>query len=559
MKYTVYYLIFTITIICSHTSFSQTARLQVIHNCPDTIVDSLDVYLDNALLIPAFTFQSATPYTDVPAGIGFEMILTTAGQGDTTTPLFRKSFLLAVDSIYVIVASGEVGNAGSNGFDLRIYSGQETATNSGVSEISLKFIHGSYDAPTIDVFEQVVNEEEIFSNISFGEDSGYLDLDATALSFQVLAQDGQVIGEFDANFISFEDSAIIVLSSGFIDTTGTAGIEPFGLIAVFSNGNVNKLPQKSITPARIQFIHNCAATDAATVDVWLNAEPLPLIDNFTFRTATAFIDAPAGVFFDLSICLPNSTDTSNALFRKRFILESNKTYIIVVSGIIGAGNYIPSTPFSLDVIPDARQIADISSNVDILIWHGATDAPFIDIAETQIGAGTIVNDISYGTYDGYISLPTLDYDLTIYDSSGTLEIASYDANFFPFSGQAITILTSGFLSPGNNNNGAEFGLWVSTSTGGNLIPLSIIIGVNEPDILSEINLYPNPTQNNINLNGEFGNAIYTIYNSNGRLVKTEEFPKGLMKCIDVSNLNCGIYLLNIYTGKKQFKKLFSKL
>ncbi len=559
MKHSIAHLVFALIFLLALSGRAQTAKVQIIHNCPDTIVDTVDVYLNDTLLIPGFSFQTATPYFDAPAGINFDLVITVAGKGDTTNPLLRKSFLLMTDSAYVVVVSGKTGNPGPVGFDLRAYRGQVISTNSGVSEISLKFIHGVYDAPMIDIYELLVSDGEIIPYLSFGQDSGYIDLDATDLDFQVRTQTGEVLGDFDANFIPFGDSAIVVLATGFLDTTAAAGNEPFGLIGVLANGNVITLPIKSIAPARLQVIHNCAAADAASVDVWLNAGPQPLIDNFAFRTASPFIDVPAGAFFDISVCLPNSVDTSGALFKQNFIFESNKIYIIIVSGIVGSGTYNPVVPFSLDVIPAARIIADIPSDVDIMVWHGSTDAPYIDIAETQVGAGTLVNNISYENYQGYISLPPQDYDFTIQDSSGTTNIAAYDANLTSFTGEAITILASGFLNPGNNNNGPDFGLWVAKAAGGNLIPLSNITGNKEINSAAEIKLFPNPVLERIKLSGVMGNATYTIFNVNGKVVRAGQYQKSFFQNIEVENLESGIYFIQFNTGSKQFMKRFTKL
>jgi len=63
--------------------------------------------------------------------------------------------------------------------------------------------------------------------------------------------------------------------------------------------------------ARVQVIHNSADMSAQTVDVWL--DDVLLIDNFEFRTATPFIDAPAGVEFTISIQPANSTSSNNPL------------------------------------------------------------------------------------------------------------------------------------------------------------------------------------------------------------------------------------------------------
>lgn len=69
----------------------------------------------------------------------------------------------------------------------------------------------------------------------------------------------------------------------------------------------------AFSQARVQVIHNSADAAASVVDVWLNDQLL--IDDFAFRTASPFIDAPSGVDFDVVIQPSNSTDTTNALAR----------------------------------------------------------------------------------------------------------------------------------------------------------------------------------------------------------------------------------------------------
>ena len=65
------------------------------------------------------------------------------------------------------------------------------------------------------------------------------------------------------------------------------------------------LPSADLATARVQVIHNSADAAAESVDVYLN-ETL-LIPNFAFRTASPFVDAPAGIEIDLSVAPPNST------------------------------------------------------------------------------------------------------------------------------------------------------------------------------------------------------------------------------------------------------------
>ncbi len=60
--------------------------------------------------------------------------------------------------------------------------------------------------------------------------------------------------------------------------------------------------------ARLQVIHNAADPGAVAVDIYLNGTLL--LDNFGFREATPYIDAPAGTPINIGVAGPNSTSVS---------------------------------------------------------------------------------------------------------------------------------------------------------------------------------------------------------------------------------------------------------
>ena len=229
----------------------------------------------------------------------------------------------------------------------------------------------------------------------------------------------------------------------------------------------------SAETARVQIIHNSADAAAELVDVWLNQTRL--IENFAFRTATSFIDAPAGVLLNIGIAPPNSTSWTQSFKIKQVVLTENQTYVVIAHGITSASGYNPSPIFDVRVYPAGREVASQEGNTDVLVVHGSTDAPTVDIYETGVGLGEIIDDMSFDQIQGYFELSTLDYVLEIRDASGQTTVVAYEAPLaaLDLDGQALVVLASGFLNPANNSDGEAFGLFVALPSGGALIPLPV--------------------------------------------------------------------------------------
>ncbi len=105
--------------------------------------------------------------------------------------------------------------------------------------------------------------------------------------------------------------------------------------------------------AKVQVIHNSADPLASEVDVYLNADLA--IDNFVFRTATSFLDLPAGVEIELSIAPGNSSGIGDALLTVPVTLAENETYIVTANGLVGS----TESPLGLDVFRFGRGEAKI--------------------------------------------------------------------------------------------------------------------------------------------------------------------------------------------------------
>ncbi|MFN4081971.1 MAG: DUF4397 domain-containing protein, partial [Saprospiraceae bacterium] len=169
--------------------------------------------------------------------------------------------------------------------------------------------------------------------------------------------------------------------------SGLLGGDPaFGLFAALPDGTVIEFPVVAApATARAQLIHN---SPSPTVDVYVNGELV--IDDFEFRTATGFGDVPANEVVKISIAPGSSASVDDAIAEFDVIFEEGKTYVIIASGIVGDA----TTPFELIVNDMGREEAIDDSKLELAIFHGAPDAPEVNI--TPFGATTpLLSNLSY--------------------------------------------------------------------------------------------------------------------------------------------------------------------
>ena len=228
--------------------------------------------------------------------------------------------------------------------------------------------------------------------------------------------------------------------------------------------------QSSVT-ARVQVIHNSADLAAQSVDIYLNNDLL--LDNFSFRTASPFVDVPAGEEITIGVAPSTSMSASQSIVSYNYNLTEDKKYVLIASGHISPFGYTPLKNFSVEVYDMGRENASNASNTDLLVFHGSTDAPTVDVVETGVGAGTIVNNMSYKDFTSYLELSTANYTIDIRDESGLNTVATYQAPLSNLNlmGGAGVVVASGFLNPSKNSNGEAFGLFVALPSGGDLVAL----------------------------------------------------------------------------------------
>ena len=106
-----------------------------------------------------------------------------------------------------------------------------------------------------------------------------------------------IVASFQADLSGLGGGAAVVFASGFLSPSENQNGAAFGIFAALPNGTVVEFP--SVQLSRLQVIHNAADVAAENVDIYLNGTLL--LNDFAFRTATPFIDAPANVDLNIGI------------------------------------------------------------------------------------------------------------------------------------------------------------------------------------------------------------------------------------------------------------------
>lgn len=553
---------------------AQAPTFQVIHNCADAAASNVKIWANGGVLVNNLAFRSATPTGSVTAGtytIGVSAPSATAQSQSIAQ--FTVTFAAGVD--YKIVANGIVSPSGYSPnammapFTLSTFTSSSAAPSSSVTQVLVN--HGSTDAPTVDVVAPFTGTNPVLPNVlvnnaAYTNFAGWLNLTTADYKLQVRDQFSEnVVQEYAAplSSLGLGGQRISVIASGFLNTANNSSGPSFGLwVATAAGGSLIPLPTTTTTSTRLQAIHNCADLAALNVDVWFRSATtgtaaILLLDNFAFRTASPFIDVPTAQTITLSIAPPTSTSVASAIASYTYNLSPGSKYQLIASGILSPAGYSPNSttaPFNIVVNANVRERALVSSNTDVLIFHGATDAPAVNIVAPP--STTLASGLTYANYNaiGYNALPTANYSINV--NSGSVTVASYQAPLAALSltGQAITVLASGFLNPAANSNGPAFGLYAAAATGGSLIPLPSIAVTSigeKTQLESKLSIYPNPFSDKINIdNKETLRLVIKVSDLTGKVLKTKISDQNAIT-LELNELTAGVYFVSIESESEQ--------
>lgn len=228
-------------------SSSSTARVQVIHNSADVLADPVDVYINGTLAIDNFAFRAATPFIDLPAGVTLNIGIAPGNSTSVNDTLKNFPVVLAADEKYVVFAngvltSGYAPNPDGRNIDFTLFvktQARETATG---SDVDIFVLHGSTDAPTVDVKAREAGNLVLVDDAAYGDITPYFTVPANDYTLDLYLSDGTtLVGSFIAPLSALGGSSLAVFASGFLNPSANQNGAPFGLFAALANGTVVQL------------------------------------------------------------------------------------------------------------------------------------------------------------------------------------------------------------------------------------------------------------------------------------------------------------------------------
>ncbi|MCK5739162.1 DUF4397 domain-containing protein, partial [bacterium] len=213
--------------------------------------------------------------------------------------------------------------------------------------------------------------------------------------------------------------------------------------------------------AMVQFVHNSPDLDIASVDVYI--DDVLTLDDFTFRGASAFTELAAGTHH--VIISPSSKVPADSIIAEfDAVLSDGEKSVIIIDGIsdlnLGTGKYVELEGRVLNLSPwgisPAQDVAVDPAKVELSIFHGATDAPMVDIIANDV---IVVDNIDYGQATGYMAVDPgmVTFGITPAEDNETV-VATFDVDLSAVAGQAAVVMASGVLDPAANEGAKALAL-----------------------------------------------------------------------------------------------------
>jgi len=515
-----FFLLIPSIILFGNTCFA--AKLQVIHNASFDAAQVVDIYINGSKTAETddLNYRDATPYLDVING---QSAIIKVAEPSSTGPDDKVLAEFTTQSIdagrdYVAILTGVINPPGEMfttffgyDIDLKSYDVEGAADKTQSQEYLVNIFHGITDAPSINLtaYDEESNSIPLATGLSYGKSTGFKGLSEGIYELRVTSPllPGQTLLTYNikADSDNFGQSDIF-FASGFLNPgsqpVANSSDYEFALFAASADGTVVELPvEQTLEYAYIQVIHNSPDPAVETVDIYINDILLDQFDDLSFRNATAFIPIPVGQENIIKVTPSDATDSEDGkLFEITApSLDVDTYHIAMAQGVVGTGfqehEMGRDISFKIAFYETLAQPVT-NTNSGLVVGHGATDAPNVDIY-TDIGGSALISGLEYGMATEFLEVPADDINLTLTSAGNNQEIiGTYSIPLNSYTGMSSFVFASGFVSVEDEADGTidpslrGFGLFVANSDG----VIAELEKVEEPEIAYVQIIHNSPDQ-----------------------------------------------------------------
>ncbi len=175
-------------------------------------------------------------------------------------------------------------------------------------------------------------------------------------------------------------------------------------IFVYADGTVVPIPLTREV-SRVQFVHASPDPGLSVVDVYFN--DVLMFDDFSFASATPFVDVAAGQEIQIAVADSASASANNPIATTAVTFQDGSTYHVIAAGFSDPSLFPPNpdgldTSFRWYITDDARETSGVPGDFRTRLFHALPDGPAIDHYLDDSPAPVLLrNDVAYGAFTGY--------------------------------------------------------------------------------------------------------------------------------------------------------------
>jgi hypothetical protein len=257
----------------------------------------------------------------------------------------------------------------------------------------IRVLHGA-DAPAVDIW---LNGAPGVTGLEFGQDTGYVSLDAGEYQIQVVPAGAGI-----------DDPANIVVDA-------TVPFEAGSMTTIVATGSLDTeiapqlyadAPNPAADMAEVKVTHT--SWDAPAVDIWANGSVA--IEGLEFPNQEGPLSVPGGAYkFD--VALAGTEDI--AIDIPELTLENGVAYSVYAIGSVANGSL---TAVAL-VDTDTRQ-------ANVRVAHLSPDAPAVDVF---VNGAAVLENVAFGAISPYLEVAPGEYQIQVAPTGDGVDAAVIDA------------------------------------------------------------------------------------------------------------------------------------